>query len=306
MAQETPALSIQNLVKTYGGVQVVKDLSLDVKQGEMMALLGPNGAGKSTTINLIGGVARMEAGEIKVFGYDNQKDFISTRSQIGLMHQEIVTDTFFTIDRALKIHAGYYGKEDDPKWRNLLIDKLALRPHLKKHMTKLSGGMKRRFMVAKALIHKPKLLILDEPTAGVDVELRRTMWDFVREINRQGTTVLLTTHYLEEAEEMCERVGIMDEGKLVALEKTHDLLNKLDERRICFTLAKPLKEVPESLKSLGFRKTNGGRELAAKIQRNQSLTPVLDSIRQNGLEVNDLHTENLSLEEAFLQLTKRH
>ena len=179
-----PALALENLTKSYGDKEVVQSLSLDIQEGEIFGLLGPNGAGKSTTINMISGVTRPGGGAIRIFGHDNQKDFRTTRRLTGVMHQEIVIDTFFTIGTALKIHAGYYGVADDPAWRNRLVERLALGPHLEKQMNKLSGGMKRRFMVAKALIHKPRLVILDEPTAGVDVELRQSLWSFVRELNR--------------------------------------------------------------------------------------------------------------------------
>lgn len=168
----SPALAIQNLSKGYDGTLAVNDISFAIEPGEIFGLLGPNGAGKSTTINMIGGVSRIDRGSIEIFGSDNQRDYRTTRRQIGLMHQEVVIDNFFTIDETLRFHAGYYGVRDDASWRQQLIDRLGLKPHLHKVMIKLSGGMKRRFMIAKALIHKPRLLILDEPTAGVDVELR--------------------------------------------------------------------------------------------------------------------------------------
>ena len=180
----TPALTINNLKKEYEGLRAVNDISFTIEPGEIFGLLGPNGAGKSTAINMISGVTRIDSGSIEIFGSDNQRDYRTTRRLVGVMHQEIVIDNFFTIDEALRFHSGYYGVRDDARWRRQLIDRLGLKPHLHKVMIKLSGGMKRRFMIAKALIHKPRLLILDEPTAGVDVELRYTLWDFVREINQ--------------------------------------------------------------------------------------------------------------------------
>jgi ABC-2 type transport system ATP-binding protein len=220
----TAALEITNLVKHYGGLKAVDDLSLKIEAGEIFGLLGPNGAGKSSTIHLASGLTLMEKGSIKIFGKDVVTQSTDTRRMVGLMHQEVVMDNFFPIGKMLEIHAGYYGLKDDPAWRELLVERLALGPHLKKKMMGLSGGMKRRFMVAKALIHKPRLLILDEPTAGVDVELRQALWDFVREINKRGTTVLLTTHYLEEAEQLCGRIAIMNNGKLAALDTTKNLV----------------------------------------------------------------------------------
>lgn len=298
------ALRIAGLTKSFAGKTVVHDLSLEIQPGEIFGLLGPNGAGKSTTINMITGVTRLSGGAISVFGHDNQKEFVQTRRLTGVMHQEIIVDTFFTIDVALKLHAGYYGVADDPAWRSLLIDRLALGPHLKKSMNKLSGGMKRRFMVAKALIHKPRLLILDEPTAGVDVELRQQLWSFVREINQQrGTTVLLTTHYLEEAEEMCGRVGIMNEGSIIALDRTSELLNKLDEKRLSVHLAAPLGALPDTLKR--FPVTLEGQKLTFRLEKGLAVGDVLAALAGLGQEVKEIETQAPSLQEAFLKLTSR-
>ncbi len=299
------ALELNNLSKSYGDKEVVKRLSFSIQEGEIFGLLGPNGAGKSTTINMISGVTRVGSGSVAVFGKDNQSDFTFTRRAVGVMHQEIVVDTFFTIDRALKIHSGYYGVKDDPTWRNLLIERLALGPHLKKPMNRLSGGMKRRFMVAKALIHKPRLLILDEPTAGVDVELRQNLWSFVREINKSmGITVLLTTHYLEEAEEMCGRIAIMNHGELIALDRTKELLRKLEEKRLFIHLNSPISAVPESLKNYGSELLENGLLLKVQIGKQQSTNSVLESIAKAQLSVKDLETQSPNLQEAFLKLTK--
>lgn len=229
------ALEIQSVSKSYSSkgqtTHAVDDLSFHIEQGEIFALLGPNGAGKSTTINMTSGLIRIDRGEIKIFGHDVTHDYKVTRRLTGVMNQEIVIDNFFTVEETLKIFSGFYGYRDDPKWRRLLIEKMELGPYLKRKPITLSGGTKRRLMLAKALIHRPRFLILDEPTAGVDVQLRHNIWEFVREINREGTTVLLTTHYLEEAEKMCSRVAIMSHGKLVALDKTADLLKKSGNKK---------------------------------------------------------------------------
>jgi ABC-2 type transport system ATP-binding protein len=305
--QSMAALILKNLGKRYGDKQVVDQLSLEIEEGEIFGLLGPNGAGKSTTINMISGVTRPGEGEIKIFGHDNQKDFIATRRLTGVMHQEIVVDTFFPINEALKIHAGYYGVADDPKWRELLIDRLALGPHMHKEMMKLSGGMKRRFMVAKALIHKPKLLILDEPTAGVDVELRSTLWAFVREMNQQmGTTVLLTTHYLEEAQEMCGRIGIMNFGKLIALDRTKSLLDKMDERRLLLRLAVPLPSVPPTFESFDAQLQDEGSTLVFRLNAGTNPAGILSAISASGLNIKEIETKAPNLQEAFLKLTSNH
>ena len=299
-----PALTIHDLTKAYDGQQAVKGVSFQIAPGEIFALLGPNGAGKSTTINMIAGVTRLGGGRIEVFGYDNQRDYQVARRLLGVMHQEIVIDNFFTIDQTLKFHAGYYGVRDDPAWRQRLIEQLGLGPHLHKVMIKLSGGLKRRFMIAKALLHKPRLLILDEPTAGVDVELRHTLWDFVREINRAGTTILLTTHYLEEAEQMCDRIAIMHHGELIALEATGSLLERLGTRGVVVHLHQPLATLPEALAGWGATLDAGGRTVRLTLPPNQTAGDLLGLLCRMGLPVADLETKRAGLEEVFLQITK--
>ncbi|APG28168.1 ABC transporter ATP-binding protein [Syntrophotalea acetylenivorans] len=298
-----PALEINHLQKSFAGTKAVDDLSLSIEPGEIFGLLGPNGAGKSTTINMISGVCRIDSGTVRIFGHDAVKDYRLTRRLVGVMHQEIVTDHFFTIDRALKIHAGYYGVRSDNSWRELLIERLGLGPHLHKSMMKLSGGLKRRFMVAKALIHKPQLLILDEPTAGVDVELRRALWDFVREMNQAGTTVLLTTHYLEEAEQMCGRIAIMSGGKLVALERTADLLARLDSRSMLLHLNAPLDQVPTALEPLQGQLEENGQLLRISLAGEVAMAEVLQTLAQLDLPIRDIELPRPGLEEVFLDLT---
>ncbi len=298
-----PALEIDHLHKSFAGTAAVDDLSLTIEPGEIFGLLGPNGAGKSTTINMISGVCRIDRGTVRIFGHDAERDYRLTRRLVGVMHQEIVTDHFFTIDRALKIHAGYYGVPGDDAWRKLLIERLGLGDHLHKSMNKLSGGLKRRFMVAKALIHKPQLLILDEPTAGVDVELRRALWQFVREMNQAGTTVLLTTHYLEEAEQMCDRIAIMSGGKLVALERTADLLARLDNRSLLLHLDTPLDQVPAALEALHGQLEENGRLLRISLAGDVVIGEVLQLLAQLNLPIRDLELPRPGLEEVFLDLT---
>lgn len=300
----TPALAIHNLSKEYDGTLAVNNISFTIEPGEIFGLLGPNGAGKSTAINMIVGVSRIDSGSIEIFGYDNQSDSRTTRRLVGVMHQEIVIDNFFTIDQALRFHAGYYGVRDDAGWRQRLIDRLGLRPHLHKVMIKLSGGMKRRFMIAKALIHKPRLLILDEPTAGVDVELRHTLWDFVREINQQGTTILLTTHYLEEAEQMCDRIAIMNHGDLIALESTRTLLKELGTRSLLVHLQTPIDGLPANLCCQAAELDEAGTTLQLTLSASQSTGDLLKSLCDTGLPIADIETRKASLEEIFLQMTQ--
>jgi ABC-2 type transport system ATP-binding protein len=298
------ALHIENLSKSFAAVPAVKDLSFDIGQGEIFGLLGPNGAGKSTTINMVSGISRIDSGRITAFGYDNRSQYRQTRRMLGVVHQEIVIDNFFTIDQALRLHAGYYGVEDDPRWRRELIERLDLGPHLDKVMLKLSGGMKRRFMIAKALIHRPRLLILDEPTAGVDVELRHGLWDFVREINRNGTTILLTTHYLEEAEQMCDRIAIMNHGELVALEPTRDLVRRLSRRTLKLWLDGPIESIPAELEAYHPRLEGNGRQLILCLPSDSGVSELLHQLSALRLGVNDFETDQSGLEDVFLQLTR--
>jgi ABC-2 type transport system ATP-binding protein len=300
----SPALNIQNLSKKYDGKLAVNDISFSIDCGEIFGLLGPNGAGKSTTINMIGGITHIGTGTIEIFGHDNRRDYREARRQVGVMHQEIVIDNFFTIDQALRFHGGYYGVPDDPAWREHLIERLGLKPHLHKVMIKLSGGMKRRFMIAKALIHKPRLLILDEPTAGVDVELRHTLWEFVREINKQGTTILLTTHYLEEAEQMCDRIAIMNHGNLIALESTGTLLQELGTRSIMVHLDQPVQSLPDGLCCQEAQVINDGMTLQLTLSADQTTGHLLKNLCDIGLEIHDVETRQASLEEIFLQMTQ--
>ncbi len=297
------ALAIRQLSKKYGDFGAVRDLSFNLPPGEIFGLLGPNGAGKSTTINMIAGVTRIGSGTVEIFGYDNQRQYRDARRLVGVMHQEIVIDNFFTIDQALRFHSGYYGVPDDPRWRGQLIERLGLGPHLHKIMIKLSGGLKRRFMVAKALIHRPPLLILDEPTAGVDVELRHSLWDFVREINRAGTTILLTTHYLEEAEQMCGRLAIMNRGELIALEPTVDLLERLGGRELRITLAEPVVTLPDELATLPARLGQDGRTLAIPLDGEPGPGEILAILCRSGVTVTDIETHRSGLEDVFLKLT---
>ncbi|MFO7577036.1 MAG: ABC transporter ATP-binding protein [Pelovirga sp.] len=297
------ALEINQLYKSFDGTPAVKGVSFAIREGEIFGLLGPNGAGKSTTINMIAGVVKIEKGEVRAFGYDNQSDYRQTRRMLGVVHQEIVIDNFFTIDQALTIHSGYYGVKDDPAWRQLLIERLGLRPHLEKVMLKLSGGLKRRFMIAKALIHRPRLLILDEPTAGVDVELRHGLWDFVREINQQGTTILLTTHYLEEAEQMCDRIAIMHHGEVIALEQTHELVRRLSNRRLKLWLEQPLVSIPPELQGYSPVLKEGGGLLLLNLPAGESAGRLLGQLCQLGLPIRDIETDQSGLEEVFMQLT---
>lgn len=308
VGDKIPALRINKLGKSFKNVKAVNEISLTIEQGEIFGLLGPNGAGKSTTINMISGVSRVGVGKIEIFGHDNQIHYSVTRRMTGVVHQEMIIDNFLPIGRSLQIHSGYYGVLDDPVWRDLLVERLSLKAHLGKTMIQLSGGMKRRFMIAKALVHRPPLLILDEPTAGVDVELRRTLWDFVHEINKQGTTILLTTHYLEEAEQMCNRIAVMNHGDIIALEKTSDLIRNLGTLELCCTFHKTIKPAKENFPGIPFSTKENLQENSVtvnfKILEDKKIGEILDIIHNQGWNIQNLRTRQTSLEDVFVQLTK--
>lgn len=302
-----PALEIKNLSKSYASCPVVDGLSFSIAPGEVFGLLGPNGAGKSTTINMISGVARIEAGEINIFGHKVTPDtpvVPKARRLTGIMHQEIVADPFFTIQQALTLHPGFFGIKRDPYWHDYLIERLQLGPHIHKGMHQLSGGVKRRFMLAKALIHKPRLLILDEPTAGVDVELRHTLWQFIRDINATGTSILLTTHYLEEAQHMCNRIAILKDGKLVTLEQTDKLVQYERIRRFSLYLRIPIEQVPETLLPFDPSLDQNGTRLSLKTGHADDIGTIVTQLAAANVIVHDITSVEPSLEEIFLRLTQ--
>lgn len=299
------AISLTNLTKTYrtkgGEVPALKGVSFDIKQGEFFGLLGPNGAGKSTLISILAGVTEKSGGSAIVNGIDIDKDPTGVKMSIGIVPQEISYDAFFNIDAALKFQFGYYGQRVDKKYLDELLKRLSLDDKRKEWPNTLSGGMKRRLMIARALIHRPKILILDEPTAGVDVELRHGLHDFVRELNRQGTTVILTSHYLEEVELLCERVGIIHKGNLVALDNKKELKNRFQTTRIfSIALVEPLKAIPESLKQFAPKMEDG--ELRLTFEENR-YAEVLQTVAKANLPLSNFRVIEPSLEDVFVSLT---
>jgi len=303
VSHATPALEILGASKRYDKQLAVDGVSFSIEPGEVFGLLGPNGAGKSTLINLISGLTRLSGGRVLVFGHDNQSDFETTRRLTGVMPQEIVIDNFFTLEQSLRMHAGYYGYADDPVWRRTLVERLALEPYLKRKPLQLSGGTKRRHMLAKALIHKPRLLILDEPTAGVDVELRHNIWSFVREMRAMGTTVLLTTHYLEEAQEMCDRIAILAKGKIVALDRTSNLLRSIDDRKLLVRVSAPLMETLPALREIGAQVLEGGHLLSIPLSSDGLLGDLLVKLAALPTKIEEVESKSADLEEVFLSLT---
>lgn len=303
----TSALSIRELRKIYrdkkGDKEALKGVSLEVPEGSFFGLLGPNGAGKSTLINILAGLVVKTSGEAKICGFDIEKEMFDARTRLGIVPQELVLDTFFTVREALDMHAGYYGVPKKQRRTDEIIQAMGLSDKADISSRKLSGGMRRRLLIAKALVHSPKVLILDEPTAGVDVELRQQLWEYVRALNKQGTTVLLTTHYLEEAEELCDTIAIINHGELIAHEKTAKLMQGMDSKVISFALTEPLKTLPESLKPLAAELNEHGDVVIRYQPSKAAMGDIMASVCAAGLTIRDVTTDQASLEEVFRHLT---
>ncbi|MEJ0051767.1 MAG: ABC transporter ATP-binding protein [Methylovirgula sp.] len=302
----SPIISVSHLSKTYsGGRAALKDVSLEIGKGEIFALLGPNGAGKTTLISIICGIVTPTAGTITAAGHDIIRDFRAARAMIGLVPQELTIDFFESVWATVKLSRGLFGKAPDDAYLESLLRDLSLWDRKDSQARTLSGGMKRRMMIAKALSHQPDILFLDEPTAGVDVELRRGMWDLVRKLRAAGTTIILTTHYLEEAEEMADRVGVIRQGELILVEDKNRLMLKLGKKKLTLMLAAPLAALPASLQAYPLSLSDDGRELTYTYSEDGGAAPVaalFDSLRTAGVEVSDLRTEQSSLEDIFVSL----
>ncbi|GAB6069549.1 ABC transporter ATP-binding protein [Thiomicrorhabdus hydrogeniphila] len=299
------ALSVQfnNVVKEYADLQALKGVSFDVEEGAFFGLLGPNGAGKSTLINSMSGLVVPTSGDIKVHGYDVIHDYRQARRILGLVPQELIADPFFSIKELLELQSGYFGMKgpQQKKWIDELLERLALADKANANTSQLSGGMKRRVLIAMALVHKPKVLVLDEPTAGVDVDLRRTLWDFTKELHQQGHTIILTTHYLEEAEALCDRVAIMQKGQIKALDDTQKLLSKHPYRYLRVNVSTILPKLTGALADLLVEQEHNG--YVFQIDKESSMTDVLGLIDKQGLDVTDVSSRDATLEEVFLDLT---
>lgn len=299
-----PALEVRGVTKSYGAVRALNGITLSIPRGELFGLLGPNGAGKSTLINILTGLVRRDSGEVRIFGYDVERDYRITRSLLGAVPQELVYDHFFTVRQTLKIQSGYYGVTRNGEWIEELLERLELKEHEDKTIRELSGGMKRRLLVAKAMVHRPPILILDEPTAGVDVALRRSLWDLVRQVHGEGTTVVLTTHYLDEAEELCERVGIIHRGVFVALDRKDALMRQIHHRKVTVEFAESQARLPRDLEQLGGSLTGDGKSATLLVDRsNGSLQRLLEILGRSDVPLADLQVEGAGLEDVFLQLT---
>lgn len=303
------AIEITDLRKTYKATkkspekQALKGVSLTIEKGSMFALLGPNGAGKSTLINILAGLVIKTSGEARIWGHSVEHESRRAKSSIGIVPQELNLDAFFTPHALLEIQAGLYGVPKAERRTDELLAAVGLTAQAHSYARTLSGGMRRRLMVAKAMVHNPPVLVLDEPTAGVDVELRRALWDYVRELNRRGTTVLLTTHYLEEAEELCDRVAIINHGQLVANENKTDLLGRLDSKEMHITIDRDVAAVPASLKGWNAEMKDT-RHIRLRYAPSQfSAGQLIDAVQKEGLGIADISTREAALEDIFLKLT---
>jgi ABC-2 type transport system ATP-binding protein len=304
----SPIISVSGLSKTYAsGFTALKSINLDINRGEIFALLGPNGAGKTTLISIICGIANPSAGQVLVDGHDIRRDFRATRSLIGLVPQELHTDAFETVWATVSFSRGLFGKRKNPAHIEKVLKDLSLWDKKDNKIVTLSGGMKRRVMIAKALSHEPQILFLDEPTAGVDVELRKAMWDVVRTLQASGVTIILTTHYIDEAEEMADRVGVINRGEIILVEEKAALMQKLGKKRLKLHLQGRLDAVPASLAAYNLELVDSGRELIYTYDtrsEHTGITSLLSDLRAAGIKFSDLDTTQSSLEDIFVSLVR--
>ena len=298
------AVSVNKVSKRFGQLQALDNISFDIKQGEFFGLLGPNGAGKSTLISAMAGLLKPSSGTLSILDFDVQSQYRQSRKYLGVVPQELVMDPFFTVRETLEFQSGYFGIRNNKQWIDELLLQLGLRDKGDTNMRKLSGGMKRRVLIAQALVHRPQVLILDEPTAGVDVELRQTLWKFVRRLHAEGHTIVLTTHYLEEAEELCDRIAIIDQGKMIALETKEDLLARGLGSRLLVTASESINNLPGEFTSKVARLE--GKELELTFNREtDSIMDILDSLREASIKIEAVSVLNERLEDVFVRLTSK-
>jgi ABC-2 type transport system ATP-binding protein len=302
-------IKIENLSKVYAsGFKALNNINLEIREGEIIALLGPNGAGKTTLISIICGIVTPSSGTVLIDGHDIMKDYRKARSLIGLVPQELSTDAFETPTATMRLSRGIFGKKPDPAFIDSVLKSLSLYDKKNERIMALSGGMKRRVMIGKALSHEPRILFLDEPTAGVDVELRKDMWNVVRKLKDDGVTIILTTHYIEEAEEMADRIGVINKGELMLVEQKDLLMQKLGEKRLILHLCQPLQSLPPSLTALGVSLAAQGDVLTYVYDaqsESSDITHLLDALDLAGIKFKDLETRQNSLEEIFVNLVKQ-
>ena len=302
-------LSVKNLNKIYNSkdsnsINALNNLNLDVKEGEIFGLLGPNGAGKTTFINILAGTVIKTSGEVNVWGFNLDKNPRQVRASIGIVPQEVVLDPFFSPRKLLELQAGLYGVKKKERITDNILKLVSLDKQANTYARSLSGGMKRRLLIAKALVHQPPIIFLDEPTAGVDVELRKNLWENVKSLNKQGVTIILTTHYLEEAEEMCDRIGILNKGNLVALDSTKNLLNNILTKKVTFRINKKIEIQDNALDSLKII-SNKENEICISYEKSKvNIEEVISLIKKTNVQIYDISTDDCDLEDVFLLLTK--
>ena len=301
---------IKDLSKVYNnGFEALKKINLNIKKGEILAMLGPNGAGKTTLISIICGIVKPSSGKVSVENFDIIEDFRETRSRIGLVPQELTLEQFETVFNNVSYSRGLYGKQSDPKYIEKILKQLSLWDKKDLRLNQLSGGMKRRVLIAKALSHEPLILFLDEPTAGVDVELRKDMWKIVEGLRKTGVTIILTTHYIEEAEAIADRVGVINQGEIIIVEETKELLKKMGRKELIVELQNEISSIPDSLKKYDLILGNNKMSVVYKYnaQREQTgITNLLQDIKDSGLKLTDLKTEQGTLEKIFVSLVKEN
>ncbi len=301
-------LSVRNLNKIYKrkkkSINALNNLNLEVKEGEIFGLLGPNGARKTTFINILGGIVVKTSGKVDVWDFDLDINPRQVRASVGIVPQEVNLDPFFSPRKSLEFQAGLYGVKKDDRITEDILKLVSLESHADSYARSLSGGMKRRLLMAKALVHQPPIIILDEPTAGVDVELRKNLWENVKSLNTQGVTIILTTHYLEEAEKMCDRIGILNKGNLVALDSTVNLLERIQTKKVTFKVNKKVEINDKTLKSLKIL-YNRENEICVSYEKSKTnIQEIIDFIKKKNIEINDISTDDGDLEDVFLRLIK--
>lgn len=296
------AIVFNKISKSFGNLEALKGIDLTIEEGEFFALLGPNGAGKSTLINILAGLTKPSSGSIKVMGYDVIQDYQNARRSLGVVPQELVFDPFFNVREMLRFQAGYFGKgRENDDWIDEVIEGLDLQEKANTNMRMLSGGMKRRALIAQALVHKPPVIVLDEPTAGVDVELRNRLWQFIKKLNQKGHTIVLTTHYLEEAETLCSRVAMMDQGRVVALDKTSNLLKRFSVKNLKLRLDLKEKKIPINIQKL--IKSIDHDFITFLLEEISEVEFIMVELKKSKIKILDMELTNSDLENVFLKLT---
>ena len=296
------AIVYKNVLKSFGSLKAVDNISLNIPEGEFFGLLGPNGAGKSTLINMLAGLAKPTQGTISVMGFDVQSQYQAARHSVGIVPQELVFDPFFNVREMLRFQAGYFGKgKENDRWVDEIIERLDLSDKASTNMRKLSGGMKRRALIAQALVHRPPVIVLDEPTAGVDVELRQKLWAFIKDLNRQGHTIVLTTHYLEEAETLCNSVAMLRAGKIVASDTTKNLLKKFSTKNLKLRLNLNNKKLPTLIEKIPHDVADDFYTF--QLKKITDISKITDALNEASIEILDLQAVDTDLENVFLKLT---